>query len=1072
VGEFSSLKPWQTKLVAVLFFLGILSRLWGLGEKAFHHDESIHCFYSYQIATEGRFKGPNNTDVTFGYDPVYHGPFLYQFSGLIMFLLGDSDFTARLPFALMGILVLVLAWECRKLVGVPMAIGMLGAAALSPIVNYYSRFAREDINVCTAFFAVPVFAGLFLKERRSGYLILTALSLVIGYCMKESSYIYGFGLGAFAVAWGLVRLIRGGKPEFRSWFGSLYPFVVLLLLYALFSVFVFVFVAVDYHVDPKQHGFVGGVIDIANHAFSFKKLDVSGPELREKMKNQMRFFTDPSRSGVKTFYCVFAFLVSGAFLAGLEFLRHRFSAKPPPEAKPVKKKEAESVQPLDQSALPVGAIPLIACAFLAVLTAGFLSMMGVVAFIFAFLSWIGFEMVRSSYLRLDQDDPAAPLLIRIAAPWVTLASCIGLILLVYFFLFTQMFADPAGLKRGVYNYIEYWFGHQLGEYRLLGPFWFYIARLIIYEFAFLIVATVGVAAAVVIVAIKKWVRPLDFLTKAIELPGPFNPFFVLMIWMAFFNTIIYGYLHEKAPWLALHQALPWALVAGGVLGWSLSVWTNKWFRVFMLLTVGPLALLTLKAHIQVNHNWPDNIAELVSQQQADRDIRDMVKEVDRLAAETGLYEEFPIATEDEVEWPFPWYFRHYTKYRVKTADPTCMVQFGDDKTFNEMRSKLGDKFYWRKYLHRGAWIENSMDAGDLPGGEKFWDNVKAYWNNQLFKGKPFRLLFWNYFFHRERWSDINPKWGYVYIRKELLPTVEPIPAPPGSFDPPRRLVPELKQGPSGPGSRFNFPRGLHFDPQGNLHVVESLGGRVVVLSPSGTLTRSYGAPGSGPGQLKVDNTFGASNLAFDAEGNSYVADTWNHRVVKFDKAGKYLLAWGSGGEGSKPTAKFFGPRGIEVGPDGKVYVADTGDCEIEVFEPDGAALRKFGQRGLKKGDLDEPVGLKFGPEGNLYVCDTGNDRIEVFTPQGVYRNSWMVVGWNSEKVGMEPSIDFLPNGHVIVTLSKKNLIRVCSPKGDNVKNFELQGAKAEPIGVAVAKDGKVWLSDRITGQIFRVSIPE
>ena len=190
-------------------------------------------------------------------------------------------------------------------------------------------------------------------------------------------------------------------------------------------------------------------------------------------------------------------------------------------------------------------------------------------------------------------------------------------------------------------------------------------------------------------------------------------------------------------------------------------------QIFLVLTVGPLALLTMKAHLQVNFIDPDNISELVSQQQANRDIRDMVKMVDRLAAETGKYEDFVIASEDEVEWPFPWYFRRYKNYRVKTADSTAMVQFGDDSTFLEMRAKLGDKYTYRKYLHRGAWIENSMGSNDLPGGTDLSDNIAAYWKDDKFKGKSFRLLFNNYFFHRERWSDINPKWGYAYFRKEV-----------------------------------------------------------------------------------------------------------------------------------------------------------------------------------------------------------------------------------------------------------------------------------------------------------------
>ena len=646
----TQLKPWQKYLVISLFAVGIVSRLWVLGEKAFHHDESIHCHYSYEMATEGRFKGADNKTVTFGYDPVYHGPFLYHFGGLIFFLFGDSDFTARLPYALAGIFLLWLVWETRRLVGVPMAIGMLAAVVLSPLVNYYTRFARNDVYIGTAFFAVAVYAALYLKEKRSGYLVLSAFFLAIGYSVKENSYIYGFSLGVFAVCWAIVRLLFHGEKEFRSWFTQKYPLVVLLALYACFSFFVFLFVAVDYWVDPEEHGFIGGVVDIASKAFESDKLEVSGPDLREKIQNQKRFFTDKDRSTAGGLYRVFAFLSTLALLGFFEFLRHWFCHD---RAAGTETSKKEGEQPEEVCAVRVTQsddrlIPLAFSCGLLFFAVVFLCLQSILSFVCALILWIAFETIRGDYLRLEEDKPDASRLLRVAAPWLVVASCLLVVVMVYVFLFSQMFADlPTkefpdrnGLKRGIYNYIEYWFGHQLGEYRLWGPWWFYLARLLIYEYAFLLVAVVGLVVSLAWFFFNGLKEGFDR-EKLKALSHPFHPFFVLLIWLAVFNVAIYSKLHEKTPWLTFHQALPWALVAGGFLGWGLATWRFKWFRVLVAVTVIPLAALTLKAHIQVNFIEPDNINELVSQQQADRDIRDMVKMVDRLAAETGLYEDFP-----------------------------------------------------------------------------------------------------------------------------------------------------------------------------------------------------------------------------------------------------------------------------------------------------------------------------------------------------------------------------------------------------------------------------------------------
>ena len=154
---------------------------------------------------------------------------------------------------------------------------------------------------------------------------------------------------------------------------------------------------------------------------------------------------------------------------------------------------------------------------------------------------------------------------------------------------------------------------------------------------------------------------------------------------------------------------------------------------------------------------------------------------------------------------------------------------------------------------------------------------------------------------------------------------------------------------------------MSLDNQGNIHLVDSRNGRVIVMDATGTYLREYGSPGSGAGQLKVQDTWGASAVAIDAEGFCYVADTWNNRILRFDPEGKFVSGWGNGDPYTKQTTKFFYPRGIEVGPDGLIYVADTGEAEIEVFQPDGKKVRTIGKKGLKRGEFDEPVGLPLRP---------------------------------------------------------------------------------------------------------------
>ena len=70
-------------LYGAVILLGAFLRLWALGDKPLHHDESIHAWYSFKLFTDG--------GGAYRYDPAYHGPFLYHANALMYF--GNRYFT-------------------------------------------------------------------------------------------------------------------------------------------------------------------------------------------------------------------------------------------------------------------------------------------------------------------------------------------------------------------------------------------------------------------------------------------------------------------------------------------------------------------------------------------------------------------------------------------------------------------------------------------------------------------------------------------------------------------------------------------------------------------------------------------------------------------------------------------------------------------------------------------------------------------------------------------------------------------------------------------------------------------
>ena len=85
---------------------------------------------------------------------------------------------------------------------------------------------------------------------------------------------------------------------------------------------------------------------------------------------------------------------------------------------------------------------------------------------------------------------------------------------------------------------------------------------------------------------------------------------------------------------------------------------------------------------------------------------------------------------------------------------------------------------------------------------------------------------------------------------------------------------------SDPG-QFRAPHGVAFDAQGNLYVAESAGNRIQKLSPDGEPLDQWGSLGEDPGQF-----FRANGVAVDGDGNIYVADNQNNRVQKLPAAGQ------------------------------------------------------------------------------------------------------------------------------------------------------------------------------------------
>lgn len=165
--------------MAVIVVFGAFLRLWDLGSKPLHHDESIHAWYAYKL-----FKGDS-----YRYDPAYHGPFRYHLNALMFFVFGVSDYSTRILPAVIGIAGLVFLWQWRGLLGTQGALFAAAMMAISPSWVYNARFIRDDINMTVGFMLLVW--GLFrhFETRDPKPLYWGAAGLMMAFTSHEGTWI-------------------------------------------------------------------------------------------------------------------------------------------------------------------------------------------------------------------------------------------------------------------------------------------------------------------------------------------------------------------------------------------------------------------------------------------------------------------------------------------------------------------------------------------------------------------------------------------------------------------------------------------------------------------------------------------------------------------------------------------------------------------------------------------------------------------------------------------------------------------------------------------------------------------
>lgn len=264
-----------------------------------------------------------------------------------------------------------------------------------------------------------------------------------------------------------------------------------------------------------------------------------------------------------------------------------------------------------------------------------------------------------------------------------------------------------------------------------------------------------------------------------------------------------------------------------------------------------------------------------------------------------------------------------------------------------------------------------------------------------------------------------------------------------------------------------------------------------------------------------------NSVATDADGNIYVSDTANHRVVAFTGEGRFRFAIGSKAadpQDQPERGPLLFPLGLAVSRSGDLYVASmersllliynssgrlkkevaiekpidvtiAGETvyvstvgQIVLFTLGGEEISRFGSRGRRLGSFMYPNGLSIDEDGNIFVSDTQNSRIQIFDKKG------KLIGWAGKPpqdmndadrlFGLNMGLAIDAAQQVYVVDAFKHSIHVFDHDGNELGEYgrrgELEGRFNYPSGIASVGGGLFAVADKWNDrvQIVRISLPE
>lgn len=562
---------------------------------------------------------------------------------------------------------------------------------------------------------------------------------------------------------------------------------------------------------------------------------------------------------------------------------------------------------------------------------------------------------------------------------------------------------------------------------------------------------------------------------------------MILALITFFSTIINGaslmmsasgvaQAGTPSSWLQFGAAL--LAFTGSILGiLYLSRQHSSTFVGLVVLTIfGLLFVQTVRTSFRATYINYDNATEYLVYAHGASGVKEVMRQVEEISRRTagGLNAVVAYdasAPDTGVSWPFVWYLRDFTALR-SFDQPTrslreAVAVIVDQKNFDKIDAALGGEFYQFDYIR--MWWPN-QDYFNLDRTRV----LNAITNPQIREG-IFDIWFdRDYTTYAEAigsttmtlttWQPADQM--RLYIRKDVAAKIwnygvgpAEAPAVTDPYEAGMVMIPadQIFGGELYPPG-LSAPRAIAIGQEGDLYVTDSRNHRILHIAPDGSLLHQWGSFADiSTGNAPLGSFYEPWGIAVGPDGSVYVSDTWNHRVQKFTADGAPVTSWGQYGQPipdmPETQSSFWGPRGVAVDSEGRVFVADTGNKRIVIFDEDGNYITAFGTGGFDPGQFDEPVGVAVASDGTVYVTDTWNQRVQSFTPGSdgltyLPLQQWDVNAWFGQSLENKPFIAVSEDGHVFITDPEGYRVIQFTSTGEFVRTWGDFGIGTDEIGLA------------------------